>query len=162
MGDIFTDFVDDISIKPKKSKTVIKWVIRISVLLITGAFIAGQFKISRMNKINQLEKSLNDNTKAILELKSETNKNFLILDAKIDKVYDDGLKTFNDFQSFNNEQLKLIIDYGQTNKELVKKMLEVNSMKKTEEIQNNIEVNKKRDVNVSIEVKKTDANGDKK
>ena len=38
MANIFEDIVNDIPIKESKTKKILKWVIRIAVLLIVGAF----------------------------------------------------------------------------------------------------------------------------
>ena len=139
MSNIFSEITDDINIKPDKSKKVLKWVIRIAVFLISAAFVLGQIKIKSLNKISNFEKSLQDNTKATTELKEEMKDGFKAVNGRIDKVYDDGLKTFNDFQEYNKKQLVLIIDYGQTNKGMLKEILDVNSLEKSKSIENQIE-----------------------
>jgi hypothetical protein len=139
MSNIFSEITDDLNIKPDKSKKVLKWVIRIAVFLISAAFVLGQIKIKSLNKINNFEKSLQDNTKATTELKEEMKDGFKAVNLRIDKVYDDGLKTFTDFEIYNNKRLNMIIDFGQTNKNLLKQMLDVNSLEKSRSIENQIE-----------------------
>ena len=139
MANIFSEITDDINIKSTKSKIVLKWVIRIAIFLITAAFVLGQFKIKSLNKISNIEKSLQENTKAVVDLNKKTEDGFNAVNGRINKVYDDGLKAFNDFQEYNKKQLNLIIDYGQTNKSILKQILDVNSLEKTKSIEGQIE-----------------------
>ena len=139
MANIFEDIVNDIPIKESKTKKILKWVIRIAVLLIVGAFIAGQIKIRSINKVNNFEKTLQENTQAVKDLKQETQAGFKAVNQRIDKVYDDGSKTFTDFQDFNLKQLGLIIDYGQSNKDMLKRMLDLNMNEKSKTVGNQLE-----------------------
>jgi predicted RND superfamily exporter protein len=139
MSNIFSEITEDIELKPTKSKKVIKWVVRIAVLLICGAFVLGQFKIKSLNKITNIEKSLQENTKAVVDLDKKTEEGFNVVNGRINKVYDDGLKAFTDFQEYNKKQLNLIIDYGQTNKSILKQILDINSLEKTKSIEGQIE-----------------------
>jgi len=139
MGNIFSDITEDIELKPTKSKKIIKWLVRIAVALIVLAFGYGQYKVIRLNKMAEIEKAtielkqqIETNTKAMTEGLESVNK-------RIDKVYDDGIREFNSFQDFNKKQLIMIIDYGQTNKSLLKQMLELNSIEKSESVENNLE-----------------------
>jgi hypothetical protein len=139
MGKIINDIVEDVQVKPSKAKLVLKWTVRIAVGLIGIAFIVGQLKIKSLNKINDFEKALDDNTKATIELKQEMTDGFNSVNKRIDKVYDDGFKTFNDFQKYNDKKLELIIDYGKTDKEVLKKMLEIMTLEKTQNVENEIQ-----------------------
>jgi hypothetical protein len=139
MGNIFTDIVEDVQVKPSQTKLVLKWVVRIAVILIGAAFTYGQVKSMRFNKMGKMEESLNANTKAVIELRDEVKSGFEILNDRVDKVYDDGFKAFNDFQQYNNKQLGMIIDYGGSNKEMLKRMLEITTMEKTKGIENQLQ-----------------------
>jgi hypothetical protein len=139
MANIFEDIVNDIPIKESKTKKILKWVIRIGILLIFGAFILGQIKIKSINKVNNFEKTLQENTQAVKDLKQETETGFNAVNKRIDKVYDDGNKVFNDFQDFNLKQLGLIIDYGQSNKDMLKRMLDLNMNEKSKTVENQLE-----------------------
>lgn len=139
MGNIINDIVEDIDVKPGKSKLVVKWVVRISVALIGVAFIIGQIKISHLNRLGDIEKSLNKNTEAIQEIKDEMNTRFDNVDTRIDNIYTDGFNAFEEYQLYNKKQLELIVDYGQSNKELIKKMLDVNIIEKNKSVENNLE-----------------------
>jgi hypothetical protein len=139
MSNILTDIVDDVQLKPTKMKLILKWVISISMSAIIGAFTIGQIKTARLNKLNSLESLLNANTNAMIELRNETKAGFEEVHLRIDKLYDDGFNAFSDFQEYNNKQLGLIIDYGKSDKEMLKRMLEITSMEKTKGIENQIE-----------------------
>jgi len=125
MSDFIEDVVDSV-IKPKNSKLFIKWLIRGSIVLITFAFIFGQIKIAHLNRLNSIEKSVNENIKATNELRKEIKSSINEVNSSIDKIYEDGSKIFENYQKHNKKQLELIIDYGSTNKELLKKVLEIN------------------------------------
>ena len=143
MGNIFEDIVQDIEIKPTKSKLVIRWIIRIAILLIGVAFVLGQIKIQSLNKANNFEKSLQQNTQAISDLNKKVDDGLKAVNIRINKVYDDGNKSFNDYVTFNKEQFKLVIDYGQSNKEMLKRMLDVSIFEKSKEVENQLEKAKK-------------------
>jgi hypothetical protein len=142
MGNIYNDIVDDINLKPTKSKILLKWVLRIAVFLIGVAFVLGQIKIKQLNKVSNIEKSLQENTKATIELRQEMNNGFKAVDSRINKIYVDGNKAFNDWTMFSKEQLKMIIDYGQSNKEMLKRMLDLNMNEKSKVIENQLEESK--------------------
>ena len=121
MGNIINDIVEDIEIKPNKIKKVLKWVLSIAVGLIGIAFVLGQFKSSFFIRMDSFEINLN-------ELKIEQNDGFNSINARIDKTYDDGVLILNEFQQNNNKKLELIIDYGNSNKDLLKQMLEITTI----------------------------------
>lgn len=119
MGNILADIVEEIDIKPNKSKLILKWVIGISGSLIVTAFLVGQLKVKHINRLDRIETNL-------VEMKVENRNGFNAVNARIDKVYDDGLFMFNEFQKNNSKQLELIIDYGDSNGDMLKRMLEIN------------------------------------
>jgi uncharacterized protein YxeA len=143
MSDIIKDIVDNVEIKPNKTKTIIKWIISISLTLISAAFIFGQFKSSFFNRLDRIEKSVDNSTKATTDLKQQMLYEFSSVNARIDKVYTDGYKAFNDFQQYNNKQLGIIIDYGKSDKDLLKRMLDLNTMEKTKSVENELEQDKR-------------------
>jgi hypothetical protein len=139
MGNIINDIVDEVEIKPNKAKHVIKIIIAVSISLITFAFALGHFKSTFFNKMDKFEVSLNEQTKAIDDLENEINSGFKKVDERINKVYTDGFKMFNYYQNLNKEQLLLVIDYGHENKELLKKMINLNSLENIKRVENQIE-----------------------
>ena len=143
MGNIVNDIVEDINIKPNKTKLVLKWVISIAGSLIVIAFAFGQFKSTFFNRMDSLEEKMDKNTVAVEQLTTDMNNGFDAVDAKIDKIYSDGLTIFNDFQEYNNKQLELIIDYGGSNKDMLKRMLEISSMKQQQNVETQVEAAKK-------------------
>lgn len=84
MSNILDDIVEDVVIKPDKTKIVIKWIVRIAVLAIVAAFIIGQFKVTALNRIGDIEKTGIDNKKAISNLENEVNDRLDKIDNKID------------------------------------------------------------------------------
>lgn len=121
MGNIMADIVDEIEVKPNRIKLVLKWVVAVSGSLIATAFLIGQLKAKHLNRLDRIETNL-----VKIEIKQTTD--FNDVNTRIDKVYDDGLIMFNEFQKHNNQQLNLIIDYGGSNKDMVKRMLEINTL----------------------------------
>jgi len=143
MGNLVNDIVDEVSIKPNKSKRIIRIVISVASSLVVLAFAFGQFKSSFFNRMDSLEEKLDRQTVAVEQLSSDMNAGFDAVDTKIDKVYTDGLTIFNNFQEYNDAQLGLIIDYGSGNKDMLKRMLEISSMKQTQQVESQIETAKK-------------------
>jgi len=145
MGNIVNDIVDDVveynedKISPKKSKILIRIIIGISIVLIGLAFTIGQFRSTIVNKMESFETTLSTQTSSIEDFENELNVGFKDVHNRIDKVYDDGLNAFDDYQDFNKEQLILVLDYGQENKEMLKKMLELNSTKNRNDVETQIE-----------------------
>lgn len=154
MGNIINDIVEDINIKQNKSKLVIKWIVKISLVLITTAFIIGQFKTSFFNKLDGIEKTLDGNVHGIIELKQVMNEGFETINKRIDKIYVDGYIAFDEYHEFNNKQLGLIIDYGSSNKDLLKRMLEINAIEKVKNVEISLQRAKSTELNSSVHVKK--------
>lgn len=136
MGNILNDIVDEVNIKPNKTKLVLKWVISIAGSLIIIAFAFGQFKSSFFNRMDNLEKKMDNNKTAIENVRSDLNKGFEEVNLRIDKGYTDGLEALQGYQEFNKKQLILVLDYGQTNKELLKEMLQMNLEEKARSVEN--------------------------
>lgn len=68
MSDILDDIVDEIEIKPNKSKVVLKWIVGVSLSLITLAYTTGNIISNNTNEQNEIKKGLE-------ELKTATIKN---------------------------------------------------------------------------------------
>lgn len=154
MGNIVNDIVDEINVKPNKTKLILKWVIGVSSTLIITAFTLGQFKASFFNRMDVFEETLNKNTDAIEELKTDMNAGFIDVDNKIEKVYDDALVISDDYREYNRKQLELVVDYGQENKGMLKKMLELNALENKQEIASQVERAKKESPEFDIGVHK--------
>jgi hypothetical protein len=161
MGNIINDIVDQIDVKPNKSKLILKWVIGVSSTLILTAFTLGQFKASFFNRMDSFEKTLNNNTiainnntTAIEELKTDVGKGFDNVDLKIDKVYDDALVISDDYREYNRKQLELVVDYGQENKDMLKRMLEINALENKQAIASQVEKARKEYPEFGIGVQK--------
>jgi len=156
MGNIINDIVEDINIKPNKTKIVLKWLITIAVGLIGLAFIFGQFKSSFFNRMDDFEKSINKNTTTLIDMKADLTGGIKAVDTRIDDLYTDGFEAFDDYQQFNKKQLLFVLDYGQTNKKLLKEMLELNMEEKTRSVESKLEQAKNESTQSSIGVRKVE------
>jgi len=146
MGNIINDIVEEIEVKPNKNKLILKWVISIAASLIGLAFVLGQFKSSFFNRMDGFEEALNQNTASIERMETKMDKNFVEVNTRIDKGYDDGMEILQDYQEFNKKQLILVLDYGQTNKDLLREMLELNSKENARSVENQIEQSKNQEI----------------
>ena len=106
MGNIVNDIVDEVNIKPNKTKQIIKIVVSVACSLIVLAFAFGQFKSSFFNRMDSLEEKVDKQTIAVEQLSTDMNAGFDAVDTKIDKIYSDGLTIFNNFQEYNDAQLE--------------------------------------------------------
>ena len=160
MGNLANDIVEEVNIKPNNTKRIIRIVISVATSLIVVAFAFGQFKSSFFNRMDSLEDKVDKQTIAVEQLTTDMNGGFDAVDTKIDKIYSDGLTIFNNFQEYNDAQLGLIIDYGSGNKDMLKRMLEISSMKQTQQVETQIETAKKEEPKTtyqpSISVQKVD------
>lgn len=134
MGNIVNDIVDEINIKPNKTKLILKWVIGVSSTLIVTAFTLGQFKASFFNRMDGFEEKLDKNTVAVEQLRTDISTGFRDVDLKIDKVYDDAVIISDEYREYNKKQLELVVDYGQENKDMLKRMLELNALENKQSI----------------------------
>lgn len=152
MGNIFSDIVEEVQVKPSHSKTILKWTVRIAIILIGAAFTYGQIKSSRLNRLDNIEDGINANADAIIDLGDKVNVGLNHLDSRIDKVYVDGYKAFADFQDYNKKQLGMIIDYSGSNKEMLKRMLDLISTEETKKVENQLEQAKANKDTLTIKV----------
>jgi hypothetical protein len=131
ISSIFSDFIDKLNLSPDKLKFLLKIIIKTSITLISGAFIIGKI-------YGNFERKLDENTKATNEMRQEMHQGFNSVNQRIDVIYNDGYKEFTDYQDYNKKQFELVIDYSSTNKELLKKVLELNNIEKTKSVENNL------------------------
>lgn len=136
MGNIVNDIVEEVDIKPNNTKRIIRIVVSVAIACIGVAFAFGQFKSSFFNRMDNLEEKMDNNKVAVEQVRTDLKTGFEKVNERIDKGYDDGLEALRDYQEFNKRQLILVLDYGQTNKELLKEMLEMNLQERTKTIEN--------------------------
>lgn len=133
------NILDNIEFKGDRSNILLKWVLGLAGSAIVGAFIIGQVKMTRLNKLDDIEALAKQGIEATANLESRVEIGFKQTDAKIDKVYDDGMDAFKKYQELTNEQFKLIIDYRNSDSELLKKMIEISNKENAIEIENDLE-----------------------
>lgn len=145
MSNIIADITEDIDIKikPNKVNFYVKWGGIIAGILISGAFIYGQFSTNHLNRLEDIEKNVKENTETTTQLMQEMTNGFNNVNARIDKVYDDGYLIYNDFQQYNKKQFELFIDYGYSNKDLLKRMLDLNNAEKNKDFEIKVQQAKK-------------------
>jgi hypothetical protein len=124
MGNVAHDIVNDINLTPEKSKLLNKILLAVLIPLISAAFVYGGFRMSRANKMSNLEKADIVINKRI----DETNKSIDLVKEDIDLFKDNVKLRFIQYQNYNAKQLGLIIDYRNSNPDLLKRMLELNSV----------------------------------
>ena len=137
MGFVSEIFFDS-DVNETRSKKIIKWLIRASITLIGAAFVFGQFKMTHLNRLDKIEEKTDRNIELTIDLKDYMDNEFNNVNRRIDKIYSDGYNAFNNFQEQNQKQLELIIDYGGENKDMLKRMLEINHIQTNREIENQL------------------------
>jgi len=139
MSNIIEDAFQDVEIKPRKSKIILKWIVRISLILISTAFVFGQFRVNYYNRMKSIEKSIEINSADITKTNEKIYKGFNDINNRIDDVYFNGINSFIEYNDYNKKQLELIIDYSdKTDKTLLKKMLELNAIEKNKNVENQL------------------------
>ena len=119
------NILNDIEFKGDRSNILLKWVLGLAGTAIVGAFVIGQVKMTRLNKLDDIEALAKQGIEATTKLEARVENGFQEVDAKIDKVYDDGMASFRKYHELSDEQFKLIIDYRNSDSELLKKMIEI-------------------------------------
>jgi hypothetical protein len=139
MSNIIEDAFQDVEIKPRKSKIILKLIVRISLILISTAFVFGQFRVNYYNRMKSIEKSIEINSADITKTNEKIYKGFNDINNRIDDVYFNGINSFIEYNDYNKKQLELIIDYSdKTDKTLLKKMLELNAIEKNKNVENQL------------------------
>jgi len=68
MSDLLNDIVERIDVKPNNYKAVIKHTISIAIVIIGIAFVLGEIKTNVINKIDNIDTGVSNNTKALIDL----------------------------------------------------------------------------------------------
>jgi len=126
MKDLINETIDKIA--GIKNKLIVKWIVAFIIVAITFSYLLGQFNNAFFSRLDSIEQGLLDNITLIKTLNKENIKSHEKMMLDIIEINDNNLKKFQQFQLFNNKQLELIIDYSSENKELLKKMLEINRL----------------------------------
>lgn len=102
---ILEDIVEETNFTPKKSKPVVKWVIRISFILIGLAFAFGGFKQTVIFELNEYRTQVNKNTEEINLIKKEIQFNQDLI-----KLHGDEIKENNNTMNFRLDAFETRID----------------------------------------------------
>lgn len=96
MSEILDDIFENVELKPNQTKKIVKWVIRIALVLIGIAFTLGGLKVSITNRIKNVEIKVIQTNKNLDRHKTENINRFdnidddiEHLDERIDDLYKD-------------------------------------------------------------------------
>ena len=112
--------------------SVIQWGGGLIVSIATIAFTMGKLKTEHLDKLNIIEEQGRKNQQEIIQFRDET------------------ILMFQQYQDYNNKQLTLVIDYGSTNKQMLKDMLAFRQLELTN-ILNPNKISSEKVDNVSVE-----------
>lgn len=129
---------DNIELKGTATSIVLKLVVSILGTMVIAAFMIGRYQTTYLNKLNTIEKLTNQTVKEIGILNIKVDRQFVLNNAKIDKIYDDGISSFKAFNAFHSTQLSLVLKFGKNNGELLKDVLDLNAKEKAKQIEDNI------------------------
>ena len=94
MSEILDDIFDEVELKPKQSKKIVKWVIRIALALIVVSFTLGGSWVAFKKKIKKYDATVKIIKKDIRNNKSQDSISFIQtkeelrhLDNRIDDLY---------------------------------------------------------------------------
>lgn len=128
------------------SKTVIGWIAGGAISFVNIVFYFGVSKANTDNAINNDIKDLKEltiqNHNDMAELKKTFTDFTTSVNNKFNKMYDDEYNRWNDYQVYSKKQFELIIDYGSSNKKLMKDMLDMNHTDEMNKLKKEIEKNK--------------------
>lgn len=147
----FLEIFNDIKFNGDKTTIIVKWVVGLAIAIIIGVYVLGEIKNKFINKIIAIEALTKENVRRNIsievklgEIKTEINN----VNKSINGIYLEGAEIFNDYRNFNNNQLNLIIDYGQNNKTLLKEILKIKSDEMNINLKNDLNVNKHEKPNI--------------
>ena len=135
--DNLLDNIDETNDKVENSNKIfnsktIKWVIWFIGITITVTSSIMYYKYHFIDRLDNIETRVTKNEKRIENIKIDIEKNFRIVNDNINEIYDKALQAFEEYKIYTNKQLNIIVEFGQfdndINKELLKKMLDLNSV----------------------------------
>lgn len=133
---------NDIEFKNDKNTTIIKWIVSVALFAIVTAFMIGQIKTKFFERVNDIEILARQNKNSINKLRNNIKLDVKQINKQIDKIYNIGIQEFEEYRIFNSQQLEMVIEFGQNdenaNKELLKKILKLNSKENAKRIESQI------------------------
>ena len=136
------------------NKTVLGWIAGGAVTFVNVVFYFGVSKANTANNVNNSIKELKEiaiqQHNDVVELKKTFTDFTTSMNNKINKVYDDEYDRWNDYQTYSKKQFDLIIEYGSSNKKLMKDMIDMNHTEELNRIRKEIEKDKNDIGNKSI------------
>ncbi len=142
----------NITVNPVMLKIITEW--GFSILIAIG----GVSYSWAVHKSNKIANDVQDLKNTIISYHQENIDNFEYFNDQINKMYDKGYKLYDDNQKYEQRQYNLLIDYGTTNKNLLKQILQDNQQQKNQEVQEYVDRSKSNIGNYSITAKKKGSN----
>ena len=102
---ILEDIVEEVEIEPAKHKPILKWIVRIAVILIGLAFAFGGFKQTAIFQLKEYETQVNTNTNEIKVMKDAIDENKKEIKENI-KTTNTRLDAFDVRLDNNSERLE--------------------------------------------------------
>ena len=153
---------NDIEFKNNKKTTIIKWIVSIALFAIISAYAIGQIQSKFFRKINDIEILAKQNKNSINKLRNNIKLDIKQINKQIDQMYITGIKEFKEYRIFNSQQLEMVIEFGQNdenaNKELLKKILRLNSDENAKQIESQINLSKSINKNSELPILATITN----
>lgn len=124
------------------TKTVIGWLAGGAISFVNIVFYFGVSSANKSNVLNELKELVIQNHNDNIELKN-TFKDFTVnVKDMFTKVYNDQYNGMIDYQNYSKKQLSLILEYGLTNKKLMKDILDMNHTEENNKLKKEAEKNK--------------------
>lgn len=142
MNNFFTNFLKNknIAVNPVMLKIIFEWGFSLFIAIGGGAYAWGVHKSNKNN--DKIEQKIENLQATVISYHQDDVVNYQNLKSSIKKVYNDGYELYNNNQKFEQRQFNLLIDYGTSNKSLLKQILKDNQEQKNEDVLNYVERSK--------------------
>ena len=141
-----SNIFNDIEFKNNKNNTIIKWIVSVALFAIISAFTIGQIKTKFFQRLNDIEILAKQNKNDLNKLRNNIKLEIKVINGKIENIYNVGIKEFEEYRIFHSKQLEMVIEFGQNdknaNKELLIKILRLNSKENAKQIESQINLSK--------------------
>lgn len=133
---------ENIEFKGGAAKVALKVIVSMLGVAVAGAFMIGQLKMQKLNKLDEIETLAKKSIEKTEALETKFQNEFNKQNAEIEKIYTVGFKSFEEYSDFNKRQLQLILKYGNKNQDMLSEILELNIQEQKRQLQNEIEKSK--------------------
>ena len=85
MSNFLTELIDGLNLKTNIWKVLTKWIVGVMITLMSAAFIFGQIKMARLNRLDDFEKTQKQQIEMIKNLEINTIAGFQEINNRIDR-----------------------------------------------------------------------------